>query len=76
MRSGRANGSLVLPDIDLSIALVQAIRNEKECHALFWQKREIDIFQIGGCSIGANAMTAGIQSWAFVLAITVLCWPA
>jgi hypothetical protein len=62
MRSGKSNGSVALPDIDLSVAELQAIRNEERHRALVWQKREIDVESIGSCSLGAAEAAAGIGS--------------
>ena len=74
MRTTWSNRNLALPDIDPSIALVQAMRTEEKHRAIFWQKREIDTSSIGICSIRAGSAMAGIQNRTcmFLLILLVL----
>ena len=50
-----------LPDIDPSIALVQAMRSEKRDHAALWQSRAVAA-SIAPRSMGAGIAAAGIRT--------------
>ena len=67
MRSSMSNGSYALPDIDPSIALVQAMRNDGKHSALFWQKWEIDGLSIGRRSIGVGKAARQIRNGTLTL---------
>jgi hypothetical protein len=61
MRKSRSNRSLVLPDIDPSLALVQALRSENH-RAMFRQKPELGVASAGTRSMGAGKAVAGIRT--------------
>jgi hypothetical protein len=71
MRNIVCNGSLALPDLDPSVALVQAMRNDGRHRALFWQKREIDASSIGRDPIGTSKAARGIRNWTCMFLLTL-----
>ena len=71
MRKSRSNRSLALPDIDPSVALAQAMRNEQSDRAIFWQRREIDS-SIATRSMGVGKAVAGIRSRTFMSLLVLL----
>jgi hypothetical protein len=73
MRNRMSNGSFALPDIDPSIALAQAMRNDEVHRVLFWQKQEIDAPSIRRFSIVAGKPARGMRNRTFTL-LLILCF--
>jgi hypothetical protein len=69
MREGWSNRGL--PDIDPSVALVQAMRNEQRNHATFWQRREI-ASSIAARSTGVGKAAAGTRGRTSVSLLVLL----
>ena len=62
MRKSWSNRSLALPDVDPSLALVQAMRTEETHRATFSQQRAMDASSIEACSTGASEALAVIEA--------------
>jgi hypothetical protein len=61
MRKSWSNRSFILPDIDPSVAVVQALHSEAKHRAVFRQEREIDVPSAATPSNGARRIVTAIR---------------